>query len=73
MTAEPLLAPGRYALICHHDSGRIEFTRWSTCQEAEAALAELVPCGPKCIGAHTVVNVDPPPTRPRHPAFSGRP
>jgi hypothetical protein len=57
----------RFALICYHDSGKpsVEVTYWPTRAQAIQAEAELAPCGPRCIGVHTVVNVDPPP---RHPA-----
>ena len=61
---------GRFALICHHNVGKagpgIEVTRWPTRGMAMAAADELTPCGPRCIGAHTVVDVDTAPA-PRKP------
>ncbi|MCV7377951.1 hypothetical protein BST11_21070 [Mycobacterium alsense] len=60
---------GRVALICHYVEGRgIEVTYWPSSDEARQALAELTPCGPRCIDVHTVVNIDP--TR-RHEIISG--
>lgn len=55
----------RFALICHRDDASIEATYWASGAEARQALAELTPCGPRCIGVHTVADIDPPP---RHPA-----
>ncbi len=50
--------PRRFALICHHDEGRgIEATYWPSREQARQALAELTPCSPCCIGAHTVVGL----------------
>ena len=51
-----------FALICHHDPttgpASVEVTRWDTRAEAEQASSECWPCGPRCIGVHTVVRVD---------------
>jgi hypothetical protein len=58
----------RYALICYHDPdtgpASIEVTRWPTRQEAQQVSKECFPCGPRCIGVHTVVYVDQPPRDP---------
>ena len=61
----------RFALICHSDPDavavpRVEFTYWDTRAQAQQALAELTPCGWRCVGVHTVVAVDmaPPPRQP---------
>jgi hypothetical protein len=49
------------ALICYHDRAGpgVEFTFWRSRAEAVAARDELTPCGPRCIGIHTVVGLDP--------------
>jgi hypothetical protein len=51
-------------LVCHHspDHGRagVTFTYWDTIQEAQQALAELTPCDSRCIGVHTVVDLETP-------------
>jgi hypothetical protein len=61
----------RFALICHSDPDvpavpRVEFTYWDTRAQAQLALAELTPCGRRCVGVHTVVAVDMAPAG-RHP------
>jgi hypothetical protein len=47
------------ALICHPlpSHGEVEVTYWPTAAEARQASTELAPCGPRCIGVHTVVNL----------------
>lgn len=70
MSATTAAEVSRFALICHHN-GRvawpgIEVTRWDTRAQAQLAADELTPCGPRCIGAHTVVDVDTAPA-PRKP------
>jgi hypothetical protein len=67
----------RFALICHHDDGNawpgIEVTYWASRVQAMVARDALTPCGPRCVGAHTVVDAAPPPARPWHPAKRARP
>jgi hypothetical protein len=50
------------ALVCYHNppSGPIsvEWTYWDSREQARQAEAELAPCGPLCIGVHSVVRVD---------------
>jgi hypothetical protein len=63
----------RAALLCFHPKKPAEATYWDTIEDASQAMAELAnPCGPRCIGVHSVVALDPepPPPRPRgrHPA-----
>jgi hypothetical protein len=73
-TVTPVAPAARWALICHSDSGRIEATYWDNRAQAIAARDTLAPCGPRCIGVHTIVNTDPARGRGRHPVFSsGRP
>jgi hypothetical protein len=52
----------RAALVCYHNppSGPIsvEWTYWDTRVQARQAEAELTPCGPLCIGVHSVVRVE---------------
>jgi hypothetical protein len=40
--------PARWALVCHHDSGRVEWTYWPTREQAEEADRELAPCALIC-------------------------
>lgn len=50
------------ALICHrcNEIGPItaEWTYWDTTGQARQAEAELTPCGPLCIGVHSIVRLD---------------
>ncbi|EFG74155.1 hypothetical protein HMPREF0591_5936 [Mycobacterium parascrofulaceum ATCC BAA-614] len=50
------------ALVCHRSTETgpitVEATYWDTTGQARQAEAELTPCGPLCIGVHTVVRVD---------------
>jgi hypothetical protein len=49
-------------LVCHRatESGphNAEWTYWPTIEEARQAEEALTPCGPYCIGCHSVVSVD---------------
>lgn len=49
-------------LVCHRcpPTGPItaEWTYWDSTGQARAAEAELTPCGPLCIGVHSVVRLD---------------
>lgn len=64
----------RAALICHRcrqtGSITVEWTYWDSRQQARQAEVELTPCGPLCIGLHSVVRLDSPP-EPRRPVGSG--
>lgn len=50
-------------LVCHRGTqdGPItaEWTYWDTAGQARQARAELTPCGPLCIGVHSVARLDP--------------
>lgn len=35
-----------------------EFTYWDDAGQAGQAEAELTPCGPRCIGVHTIARLD---------------
>lgn len=51
---------GRAALVCYRDHGRVvdaEWTIWNSREQAEQARAELAPCGPYCIGVHSIVAI----------------
>lgn len=51
----------RAALVCHSSTqtGPVtEWTYWDSNGQARQAEAKLTPCGPLCIGVHTVVRVD---------------
>lgn len=53
----------RAVLVCHHSAESrptptSEFTYWTDAAEAREASVELAPCGPRCIGVHTVARVD---------------
>jgi hypothetical protein len=52
----------RGVLVCFHvpPCGNIsaEWTYWDSRRQARQAAAELTPCGPLCIGVHSVVRVD---------------
>ncbi|WP_221043176.1 hypothetical protein [Mycobacterium senriense] len=49
------------ALVCHRstDTGpvTVEATYWPNAGQARLAEAELTPCGPLCIGVHSLVVV----------------
>ncbi|BDB42837.1 MULTISPECIES: hypothetical protein [Mycobacterium] len=50
-------------LVCHREhpsTGTLtaEWTYWDSLELAHQAAAELPPCGPHCIGVHTVVPVE---------------
>lgn len=49
-------------LVCHHDRPahhpRAEWTYWHTVEQAREALAELTPCGRRCVGVHTVARIN---------------
>lgn len=49
----------RGVLVCYRERLPPEWTYWDTPFQARQAKAELVPCGPHCIGVHTAVAVDP--------------
>jgi hypothetical protein len=36
----------------------VEWTNWDSAGQARQAEAELIPCGPLCIGVHSVVRLD---------------
>lgn len=50
------------ALVCHRSNHAgpitVEFTYWDTTGQARQAEAELTPCGPLCMGVHSIVRVD---------------
>jgi hypothetical protein len=50
------------ALVCHRSNLAgpitVECTYWDITGQARQAEAELTPCGPLCIGVHSVVRVD---------------
>ncbi|WP_156746904.1 hypothetical protein [Mycobacterium sp. E2733] len=49
----------RAALVCHRNPpSSIEWTYWDSIGQAHLAESELTPCGPLCIGVHSVVRVD---------------
>lgn len=51
----------RAVLVCHPDPSAAysaEITYWDTTGQARQAEAELTPCGPLCIGVHSVVRVN---------------
>ncbi|MEE2853509.1 MAG: hypothetical protein VX424_12770 [Actinomycetota bacterium] len=52
----------RAALVCYRRTQTgpitVEWTYWDTTGQARQAEAELTPCGPLCIGVHTVARVD---------------
>ncbi|SEH79572.1 hypothetical protein SAMN04489835_4230 [Mycolicibacterium rutilum] len=49
----------RAVLVCHrYPPNNAEWTHWETIEQARSAAAELTPCGPLCIGVHSVVAVD---------------
>lgn len=58
----------RAALVCHRNTQTghiaVEWTWWNSIKEARQAEAELTPCGPLCIGVHTVARVPDPTRRP---------
>ncbi|MFA1705519.1 hypothetical protein ACDT10_21715 [Mycobacterium intracellulare] len=63
----------RAALVCHRSTQTgpitVEATYWDTIGQARQAEAELTPCGPWCVGVHSVVHVDlGAPARPRRSA-----
>lgn len=49
-------------LVCHHEDQAgahgAEWTYWPNRAQARQAEAELTPCGPDCIGVHTVAALD---------------
>lgn len=52
----------RGVLVCYRaQSGayNAEWTYWDSTREARRAEVELTPCGPLCVGVHSVVSVDP--------------
>ncbi|CAA0136105.1 Uncharacterised protein [Mycolicibacterium vanbaalenii] len=57
------------ALVCHRSTqtGPItaEWTYWDSREQARQAEVELVPCGPLCVGVHSVVRVALAPARRR--------
>jgi len=57
----PASGPARAALICHRSTqtGPItaEWTYWESREQARQAEAQLTPCGPLCIGVHSVVRL----------------
>ncbi|MHA7652955.1 hypothetical protein ACX9NE_25340 [Mycobacterium sp. ML4] len=62
----------RAVLVCHQgtETGPItaEWTYWADVEEARQAEAELArPCGPLCIGVHTIVRQLVEPDRRRKP------
>ncbi|MGV0603931.1 hypothetical protein [Mycolicibacterium sp. XJ1904] len=51
----------RAALVCYRGESAAyaaEWTYWDSREQARRAEAELTPCGPLCIGVHTVVRVE---------------
>jgi hypothetical protein len=59
-TAQPVERRG--VLVCHRLDGRgnpiaPEWSYWRDLSEARQARAELPPCGPRCGGIHTCVEV----------------
>jgi hypothetical protein len=52
----------RAALVCYRSTQTgpvtVEWTYWDSTGQARQAEAELTPCGPQCIGVHSVVRVD---------------
>lgn len=52
----------RAALVCHRSTETgpitVEATYWDTTGQAREAEAELTPCGPLCIGVHTIARLD---------------
>ncbi|BBY36822.1 hypothetical protein MMAN_09560 [Mycobacterium mantenii] len=58
----PTARPGHAVLVCHRRNYAgpiaVECTYWDTTGQARQAEAELTPCGPLCIGVHSVVRVD---------------
>lgn len=52
----PVSVPGA-ALLCYTDGAWLncDITHWRDVSEALQALAELVPCGPDCVGDHRIV------------------
>lgn len=62
-----MIAP--VALVCHRSTQTgpitVEATYWETTEQARQAEAELTPCGPFCIGVHSVVRLDRGPDRKR--------
>lgn len=52
----------RVVLVCHRSSqiGPVaaEWTYWDSREQAHQAEAELTPCGPLCVGVHSVVSLD---------------
>lgn len=56
------LASFHAVLVCHRDHPTrtltAQWTYWDSVEEARQAEEELTPCGPHCIGVHTVVRVD---------------
>jgi hypothetical protein len=61
----------RGVLVCYRSipTGLItaEWTYWDSREQARQAEAELAPCGPLCIGVHSVVRVGLSPTPSRCP------
>ncbi len=62
--------PSRAALVCFHDDSRVsvELTFWRDVAEARQAELELTPCGPQCVGCHSIVTGQHPPAAPRNSA-----
>lgn len=49
----------RAVLVCYCEPpSTAEWTYWDSTGQARQAEAELTPCGPLCIGVHSVVQVD---------------
>lgn len=50
------------ALVCHRSDHTgpitVEFTYWDNAGQARQAETELTPCGPLCVGVHSIVRVD---------------
>lgn len=59
----------RAALVCHRSTETgpitVEWTYWESTRQARQAEAELTPCGPLCIGVHSVVRLNRGPDRKR--------
>lgn len=49
-------------LVCHRSTRTgpvtVEWTYWESTGQARQAEARLTPCGPLCIGVHSIVRVD---------------
>jgi hypothetical protein len=72
----PASRPARAALICYRSTRTgpitVEWTYWDSTGQARQAQAELTPCGPLCVGVHSVVRLDLEP-EPRRRAGRDRP